>query len=227
LAAGEARAKSHSMVLFGDLKPEVGSWAKYEFTSGEGKKAETLRYKVAVVGKEGKDLWLEQIIEETGKKKRRRGSDGPMSMKMLVGKSGMKKVFVKTPEGVMDMSSMPGFSAPAKGPTQDKMKKAGKESVTVPAGTFKADKYSHEDSSGVSYAWFVPGTGPYGLVKQQNPDGSMVLLEHGKDAESEFGDVSEAQKIPDMSGMGMEPGKGMPDMQEIMRKAMQQQRDSE
>jgi hypothetical protein len=224
LACGTARAKDNArgFVLFGDLKPAVGSWARYEFVSGEGKKAETMKYKVAIVGKEGKNLWVEQLVEETKKGKKRR--DDPVSMKMLVGKDGAKKVYIKTPDGIMDMSNMPGFSAPKKGPGEEKMKKAGKESVTVPAGSFKAEKYTYEDADGQSTVWIAPGVGPYGVVKQENPDGHMALLEHGKDAQSEFGDVSHAEKMPDMSGMGMNPGQGIPDMQEMMRKAMQQQK---
>ena len=49
----------------------------------------------------------------------------------------------------------------------------GSESITVPAGTFTAEHYRAKDGSGDT--WVAKNAGPYGLVKHQGKDTTMVL----------------------------------------------------
>jgi hypothetical protein len=49
----------------------------------------------------------------------------------------------------------------------------GSESITVPAGTFTAEHYRAKDGS--ADTWVAKNAGPYGLVKHQGKDTTMVL----------------------------------------------------
>ena len=56
----------------------------------------------------------------------------------------------------------------------------GTESVTVPAGTFSCTHFRMKDGSGD--AWVSDKVGPWGLVKSDNKDSSMVLTKVITDA---------------------------------------------
>lgn len=202
--------------LRGEFKPEVGSWAEYEFLDvSRGKKKDAAKFKVAVVGKEGDFFWIEQHFTSMDK------GEESMAMKMLVGRGGAKpkKILIKTEDGIMDMTRM--YRAAAPGASQDKMKDAGSENVKVPAGSFKTRKMTYEDDAEKSAAWLKAGVGPWGLIQQESSSGKdssrMVLLSYGKNAKPSFGDKA------DSAMPGLPPGMegGMPDMKELMKKAMQ------
>ena len=58
----------------------------------------------------------------------------------------------------------------------------GSESVTTPAGTFTTEHYKMKDGSGD--VWVAEKAGPYGLVKYQGKDVTMLLtkvITDGKD----------------------------------------------
>jgi hypothetical protein len=187
--------------LAGMKMPDVGQWAEYQGVMNQ-KDPYTLRY--AVVGaekREGKPMkWLElsmvgekkgqnmvyqvltpgnpaemdqaqEIVFKTGDKPAMKLN--PMMMKMLQGQLGKNSVLGNMCEGVS---------------------LAGKESVTVPAGTFKALRY-HNDKYG-SDAWVVPEQ-PFFMVKSQGKDFEMSLVSSGKGAKSSITETPQ-----DMPGLG-------------------------
>ena len=80
------------------------------------------------------------------------------------------------------MSKMNGQKQPAD--IRDRAEDLGSESVTTPAGTFTAEHYKMKDGSGD--AWVAPKAGPYGLVKFQGKDTSMVLTKVITDAKDKI-----------------------------------------
>jgi hypothetical protein len=67
---------------------------------------------------------------------------------------------------------------------RDRAEDLGSESITTPAGTFTAEHYKMKDGSGD--AWVAPKAGPYGLVKFQGKDTSMVLTKVITDAKDKI-----------------------------------------
>jgi hypothetical protein len=67
---------------------------------------------------------------------------------------------------------------------RDRAEDVGSESITTPAGTFTAEHYKMKDGSGD--AWVAPKAGPYGLVKFQGKDTSMVLTKVITDAKDKI-----------------------------------------
>lgn len=217
--AGRAGAGEKRMPgLRGEFKPEVGAWAEYEYSEdSRGKKKDSARFKISVVGKEGEFYWIEQHFAPQ--------SEEPVTMKMLVGKAAAKpkKILIKTEEGVMDMTRFYGAMSPGTSTEdQGKMKEAGSETVSVPAGKFKARKMTYEDKSENGSVWMKAGVGPYGLIQQEvsskKETTRMVLHSYGKGAKPSIGNKADSA-MPDMPA-GMEGG--MPDMKELMKKAMQE-----
>jgi len=80
------------------------------------------------------------------------------------------------------MSKMSGQKQPAD--IRDRAEDLGSESVTTPAGTFTAEHYKMKDGSGD--AWVTPKAGPWGLVKFQGKDTSMVLTKVITDAKDKI-----------------------------------------
>ena len=60
----------------------------------------------------------------------------------------------------------------------------GSESVTTPAGTFSTMHYRMKDGSGD--VWVAEKAGPYGMVKFQGKDSSMVLTKIIPDAQDKI-----------------------------------------
>lgn len=211
--ASSAHAKGQkSPKIFGELKPKVGAWAEYEFeTTKKGKTSEKGTYRSAVVAKDEGGTWIEQRFSITEPKPKRDEEQGGI-MKMLIGKDGKaKRMLMKTSEGVMDMTRMMKMGGKESEPVE--FVSAGKETVSTPAGDFKAEKRTGE---GVEM-WIKEGVGPYGVVKQVSTEGkevsTMVLKSYGKDAKAEVEVPAE-----DEAGAGMMPP-GMPDIGAMMRQA--------
>jgi hypothetical protein len=155
----------------GIFTPTVGAGAQYESTASDGAKT-TIEFDL--VGKEtvnGKDgYWLEWTT--TG------GRMGEMVMKTLV----VPGATDASPRMIMQM----GKGTPMEMPTQSRMGAApkpnldvreggqdlGKESVTVPAGTFSCEHYRSKDGGDV---WISSQVPPFGMVKSQNSGSAMVL----------------------------------------------------
>jgi hypothetical protein len=172
-----------------DLKmPEVGKWAEYEGVMNQ-KDPYTIRY--AVVGterREGTEMkWLE--MKMTGEKQ-----DKNMVYQMLTpGVPGQidqvqEIVFKPGDKDAMKMNGMmmkmirgqlkknPGLNNICEGTTV-----AGEESVTVPAGTFKAVRFHNSKYN--SDTWIVP-TLPFYMVKSKGKDFEFSLTSSGDGAKS-------------------------------------------
>jgi hypothetical protein len=170
--------------LSGIWHPVVGTGAAYEMTDREGKKSQL---EISIVGKEdvqGKPAyWLEMGFANPR-------SGGQMYAKnlMTVGDSGVTstRMIMQMPgQGPMemDMNMGPGGhqmqqTTPAN--IADKAELVGTESITVPAGTFTCTHYRMKDGS--SDAWVSDKVSPWGLVKSQGKDSSMVLTKVITDA---------------------------------------------
>jgi len=158
----------------GVFTPTVGSGAQYEMTAADGAKT-TLEY--AVVGKDtvnGKDAyWLEWTTTS--------GRMGEMVMKILMSPDSSSGV---TPRMIMQMAGRPPMEMPSQmgragsqpAPKTDirgESEDVGKESVTTLAGTFACEHYRSKDGS--ADTWVSTQVAPFGVVKSQSKNSSMVL----------------------------------------------------
>lgn len=154
----------------GIFTPTVGAGAQYESTAADGTKT-TVEF--ALVGKEtvnGKDgYWLEWTTP---------GKMGEMIMKTLIvpgATDAAPRVIMQMGKGQpmempaqnrMGMSVKPNFDV--RSGAQD----LGKESVTVPAGTFSCEHYRSKDGGDT---WVASNVPPFGMVKSSNNGSTMVL----------------------------------------------------
>jgi hypothetical protein len=187
----------------GIFNPKVGSGAGYEMDKQDGTK---MPIELSIVGKEtvdGKDgYWMETSMTDA--------KMGNVVMKMLLVMDGANsradRMVVMIPgRGAM---SMPMAMMRGRGGAQqpedirDKADDVGKESVTVPAGTFSCEHYKMKDGSGD--AWVSESVSPYGLVKMQNKDVTMILTKQFTDAQDKItGPVMDMSQM--MRGMGAPP----------------------
>jgi hypothetical protein len=180
VAASAQMGMSARPTLRGVWNPTVGAGATYEVTKKDGTKT---NIEMAVVGKEsveGKEgYWLEITV-----------SDSPM------GTMVMKSLNVRTDDNVtvekmiMQIPNRPPMEMPAQmlkahAETQPADIRAmaddlGADSVTTPAGTFNTTHYKMKDGSGDM--WLADKVGPYGLVKFDGKDSSMVVTKVTTDA---------------------------------------------
>jgi hypothetical protein len=171
--------------MSGIWHPVVGSGGAYEMTTSDGKKSQM---EMTIVGKEdvsGKDgYWMETAMADPR-------SGGSMYMKILIapGDNGMASTrMIMQPPGQdpmemdMNMNMMGGRGSAAATPSDVRAKSelVGTESVTVPAGTFSCQHYRAKDGS--SDVWISEKVAPWGLVKMQGKNNSMVLTKVITDA---------------------------------------------
>jgi hypothetical protein len=168
----------------GIFNPVVGSGGEYEMTTEKGTK---MVMEIAIVGKEsvaGKDgYWFERTMSNSPM--------GQMVMKSLTVVDGTDTVVSRA---IMQMGNRPPMEMPTqmmrsgaqKQPAdiRDRAEDVGSETVTTPAGTFTAEHYKMKDGSGD--AWVAAKAGPYGLVKFQGKDTSMVLTKVIADAKDKI-----------------------------------------
>jgi len=158
----------------GIFNPAVGSGAAYEMKTQDGSKT----IEMAIVGKDtvdGKDAyWWEMVMPD------HKGDGGDMVFKSLLLIDGANthssKTIMQLPgkppmEMPSGMSRGGAFHVPAD--ARNGAEDLGSESITVPAGTFSAEHYRAKDGSGDT--WVAKNAGPYGLVKHQGKDATMVL----------------------------------------------------
>jgi hypothetical protein len=188
--------------MSGMWNPVIGSGATYELTGKDGKK--TLMT-IAIVSKEDADgksgFWMEYLIN---------ANDGQQTvMQMLMVKDGdsmsiPKMIIQAGGRGPMEisgammgmMASRSGGSVPsAKADVHNGAEVVGTESVTTPAGTFDCEHLRTKEGSDV---WIAPKTGPWGLVKTNSKDTSMVLVKVFTDAKSHV--VGTPQSMDSMMG---------------------------
>jgi len=153
----------------GVFSPTVGAGVQYESTTADGNKT-TVEF--TVVGKEtvnGKDgFWLEWWTP---------GKMGDMVFKTLV----VPGVPDATQHVIMQMGKNPPMEMPTqsrgmsvkpnldiRGTSQD----VGKESVTVPAGTYSAEHYKSKEGGDT---WISSQVPVFGMVKSSNSGTTMVL----------------------------------------------------
>ena len=158
----------------GIFNPIVGSGAQYEIQRGaEDANGKKTTIEVAAIGKEaveGKDgYWLESSGTTPV---------GDMVIKALTLQDGGATSVTRT---IMQMPGRPATEMPAMGRLQQKQsldirgeaEKVGSESVTTPAGEFTTDHYRMKNGSGDF--WVSEKVSPYGLIKYQGKDMTMVL----------------------------------------------------
>jgi hypothetical protein len=157
----------------GVFNPAVGVGAAYEVQTQDGKKT----MEMAIVGKEtvdGKDAyWWEMTMPD-----QRMGGD--LVFKSLLVMDGAdthtSKMIMQFPgKPPMEMPSGMGRGDHSRVPADVRTdaQDLGSESITVPAGTFTAEHYRAKDGS--SDTWIAKNAGPYGLVKHQGKETTMVL----------------------------------------------------
>ena len=168
----------------GIFNPVVGSGGEYEITTDKGSK---MVMEIAIVGKEsvaGKDgYWFEMTMSNS--------PAGQMVMKSLTVVDGTDTVVSRM---IMQMGTRPPMemltqmnkSSAQKQPAdiRDRADDVASETVTTPAGTFTAEHYKMKDGTGD--AWVAPKAGPYGLVKFQGKDSTMVLTKVITDAKDKI-----------------------------------------
>ena len=169
----------------GIFSPVVGSGAAYEITSSDGRKSDV---EYAIVGKEsviGKDAYWMEFTTDAG--------SGTMIMKMLtsIGEATASRVIMQLPgRPPMEMphqmmknattSNTQSLAADIRSGSDD----LGSEPVTVPAGTFACEHYRAKDGSGDT--WVSTKVAPFGVVKHQGKDATMVLTKVITDAKDKI-----------------------------------------
>jgi hypothetical protein len=167
----------------GVFNPVVGSGAAYDMQPANGQK---MNIEYTIVGKESVDgregFWMEWTTAA--------GGMGEMIMRVLIvpGSTSAQKVVMQMPgrppmEMPMQMGHMnPGAAAPSD--IRNLAEDVGTESITTPAGTFSCEHYKMKDGSGDS--WVSSKVPPFGLVKHQGKDSSMVLTKIITDAKDKI-----------------------------------------
>jgi hypothetical protein len=182
--AGAQMGMHAGPAMRGIFNPVVGSGGQYEMMSEKGTKTVM---EIAVVGKESVDgkegYWFEMTMANTAM--------GQMTSKTLTVLDGQDTVVSRM---IVQMGNRPPMEMPTqmyktnaqKQPAdiRDRAEDVGSESVTTPAGTFVTEHYKMKDGSGD--AWVAPKAGPYGLVKFQGKDTSMVLTKVIADAKDQI-----------------------------------------
>lgn len=171
----------------------VGQWAEYRFAASDP--GESMTMTNALVDTEDVD-GVTHYWHET----RMAGEEGAMIMQILVPgypfdiddirRSVMKvgdEPAMEVPDQMLGMTRQQGAGDdPANDAAQrcEELTEVGRESVTVPAGTFEAVHVRHE-SEGDRYDMWVAPEVPFGMVRMLLPDQEeVVLLGHGTDATS-------------------------------------------
>lgn len=196
---GDPKGGGAAARIFGDFKPVVGAWAEYLMTT-EGEEPATMR--LAVVGKEGESFWYEMVMAA--------GDEGNVVMKMLVSGNpqdpqNVTRMIVKAgdePAMEMPMMAPPGAETDATDELEGEFIEKGVETVTVPAGTFKANHIQYTQEDIVADTWVAEDVGPYGMVKTTTEGMEMVLTAYGADATSLITETPARFEMPKMSFPG-------------------------
>lgn len=156
----------------GVFNPVVGGGAVYEETDSVGRKTSM---ELSLIGKEsvnGKDgYWIEWTFFDT--------QMGNVTAKELAVMGDP----INISRAIFQMAGRPPMELPEqmtsgmniKPPDiRAKADDLGKESITVPAGTFSCEHYRAKDGSGDS--WTSSKVSPIGLVRDQEKSGSTIVL---------------------------------------------------
>lgn len=156
----------------GVFNPVMGGGARYETTDSDGRKT---NMEFSLIGKESvgaKDgYWIEWDLPDT--------SMGNVLAKELV-VIGDTMVISRA---IIQMAGRPPMALPEQmtsgmdikpSDIRAKADDLGKESITVPAGTFSCEHYRAKDGSGDT--WISSKVAPFGLVKNQEKEGRTTVL---------------------------------------------------
>ena len=168
--------------LSGIWHPVVGTGAAYDVTHPDGTKSQL---EITIVGKEDVEgkaaYWLEMAMISPH-------SDGQMYMKNLMsvseaGLTSSRRIMQMAGQDPMEMDSMMGArrgQTPTPTDIREKSELIGNESITVPAGAFSCQHYRAKDGS--ADTWISDRVSPWGLVKSQGKEATMVLTKVITDA---------------------------------------------
>lgn len=198
-AAGAQNACDHLKGFFAK-PPRIGDWAELRMDL-EGEKPALS--KISFVGKEmrgGKEIYRMQMVTMMEGK--------PHIMQMLTPWDMSMMSQDQDREIVMKLGDQPAMSMSFTGEKTKtgmydvrkdcaKIKYLGVETVSVPAGSFKAHHYSGPDG----HMWLAPKVPGMGMVKMETGDGdTMVLTAVGTGAKNEI-----TEKPVDMKAMMEDP----------------------
>jgi hypothetical protein len=202
LAVGAPAVSAQNECLKDYRMPAVGRWAEYQGRFDANKPPHIMRY--AVVGEENRGgtpmKWLEMRWEGENKDKNMiyqmltPGNPAEMDqVQEIIVKAGDKPAMKMSGMLVGMVRGQAGkqsaFSNLCEGVTL-----VGEESVTVPAGTFKALRFHNAKEGGD--AWVVPDL-PFHLVKFKGKDNEISLLKTGEGAMSSI--TEKPQEMPGSS----------------------------
>jgi hypothetical protein len=201
--------KGQGPKMRGTFNPVVGAWAEYKVTGG---KEPPTKMKVSIVGKEGSSYWYETVTEIQGI---------PTVMKMLVSgdpddKSATRMITKRGKERAVEMpmgnEERPKDKKPE--PKGGKVVDKGMESITVPAGTLRAQHMQYQEGKDVTDTWISDKVPPYCIVKSHSKNMDMILTGYGMGAKTLITETPKKFEMPKMpAGMprGMKPpGMGAP-----------------
>jgi len=217
VSAGIAAAQMGGMMggggasaMRGIWNPTVGAGAEYQMvTTSQRGGQQTSDMTIAVVGKEDYNgapaYWLEMTMQDPRK-------GGTMYIKYLIvidaGNTRPIKMIMQSPGQPpmeMDLQAMQGMMGNRQPPPQPadiskQGKDLGSETVTVPAGTFTCEHYQSADGGDV---WVSTKVSPWGMVKMNSKDATMVLEKVVTDAKDMI--TGTPQQMPNFGGMGGPP----------------------
>ncbi len=202
-SAGAGQAQDLSKMCETARNVQVGQWAEYQMTgSNEG---ESARMRIAIIGTKDiagkKAYWIEIKMK---------ADEGNVITQVLTGgypfetaqihemivKAGDQPA-MKMPSQAVAMMRNRIAGTPSLGAADkcDQAKVVGFESVTVPAGTFRAVHLKPADVK--ADVWALAEI-PFGLIKSKSPEGEVVLVKQGKGAKSSI--TEKPLSIPGMGG---------------------------
>ena len=206
LAVPVARAQNLAEICRRQENPPVGAWSEFRVVGGPNDGATE---RLAVVGTETRADTSYQWIEFSAHGYRMSGSGDTTSVVMKGLARGGWAGMAQPRELIMKIGTAPAMEMPVGGPDSGSgslddcanSKVVGWESVTVPAGTFRA--LHIQDDSGGGDAWVVPDL-PFGMIKggmggTPGDSGQMVLVAHGMGAKSAITETPRPAQTPSSS----------------------------
>jgi hypothetical protein len=193
-------------------KAAMGSWAEYKIAFGD----QAAKARWALVGRKSDSVTIEMIMEG--------GPAAQMGGKMtarLVMAPDPTKVDHAVKQMVMQLEGQDPMEMPTQGTNQkfekpDPKKLVGKETITVPGGSFPTSHYRDSNERGNIDMWISETAPPLGLVKLQftpkpgaaMPPVTMELSGKGKDAKATITKTPKPFDPAAMMGMrgGARPG---------------------
>ncbi len=163
-ALAQATGSPQSLPLVVDLKKvAVGSWAEYGMKFGEL----NMKSRWAMVARDDKSATMEMSMDNPVAAQMPGG--GKITLKMVM---DLDPVKAEDPvkEMVMQIGDGEPMQAPSEAPRQkfqkpDARTLVGKESIKVPAGTFKTSHYRDHSTVGTVDVWVSEDVSPLGIVK--------------------------------------------------------------